>query len=67
MNYNVFDKIVNLSLTLFLEWKVSATRCILDMQTSKAKGGKEDIMRTLRDKADTIYKEVIISLHLTCN
>lgn len=56
---------IQIRTSVVLEWKVTSNRCILDLQTTKAKG-KDEIMRSLRDKADTIYKEVIQHWKLFC-
>lgn len=41
-----------------LEWKLSATGCMLDIQTNKNKSSREEILNNLREKACNIYKEV---------
>lgn len=47
-----------LRLSSILEWKLSATGCMLDIQTNKNKSSREEILNNLREKAGNIYREV---------
>lgn len=45
---------------LVSEWKATASRCLLEIQTAKGKSSREESFRMLREKASDIYKEVVI-------
>lgn len=42
------------------EWKSTASRCLLEIQTAKTKNSREDTFRMLRDKASDISKDYLM-------
>lgn len=48
------------------EWKLSSNRCLVDLQTNKIKSSRDEILKTLRDKATHIYREYLQSGSANC-
>lgn len=46
----------------FPEWKATVTRYTVELQSSKLKGAREDVIKLLRSKASNIYTEVSCKL-----
>uniref|UniRef100_A0A182K4V2 PX domain-containing protein n=1 Tax=Anopheles christyi TaxID=43041 RepID=A0A182K4V2_9DIPT len=41
------------------EWKISTSQCYSEMQTNKSKLGREEILRSIREKASNLYQEYL--------
>lgn len=47
-------------LIFILEWKSLATRYLLEIQTAKTKGTRDELFKRLREKANDIYKDYLM-------
>lgn len=50
--------LISHSFCTFSEWKATVTRYTVELQSSKLKGAREDVIKLLRSKASIIYTEV---------
>ncbi|EAA01437.5 AGAP002081-PA [Anopheles gambiae str. PEST] len=41
------------------EWKISTSQCYSEMQTNKSKLSREELLRSIRDKASSLYQEYL--------
>ncbi|XP_040161597.1 sorting nexin-13-like isoform X4 [Anopheles arabiensis] len=41
------------------EWKISTSQCYSEMQTNKSKLSREELLRSIRDKASNLYQEYL--------
>lgn len=48
-----------ISLLFWIEWKATVARYSIELQSTKQKSEREDVIKLLREKASNIYKEVI--------
>ncbi len=46
----------------FTEWKLTSSRSMLDLQTNKTKTSRDEILKSLREKAQNIFKEVRLTV-----
>lgn len=50
----------------FSEWKLSSNRCLQDLQSNKVKSTRDEIVKSIRDKASHIYKEYLQAGSANC-
>ncbi|XP_059621680.1 sorting nexin-13-like isoform X2 [Phlebotomus argentipes] len=48
------------------EWRITVTQSLADLQANQAKTPKEEMFKTLRDKAQSLYKEYLIPPSTNC-
>lgn len=61
-SYKKIAEKIFLHIYVFSEWKATVTRYTVELQSSKLKGAREDVIKLLRSKASNVYTEVTITI-----